>query len=243
MNLNIKKYFLPVIFLMITLRVFGQDCEVKVSVKTDNPGAEIIIDNINMGSGEVVTKLSPGSHILKTTEPGNQWNRKTLTDTIRINNCRDEKKLTLSFNGQVYLDSDPQDAEVLYGDSLLGFTPLFISDKISELSLKKTNYESRTVTFKDIPRTGIINLNYTGEQIKKSFYNEPLFKYLIGGAVVLGAVTAYFKIKADRSYKDYQKTGNNVSLDDTHKYDLVSGIAFGALQINLGYFIYKFLTD
>jgi len=243
MNLNIKIYLLLLFLGVIVNHGYSQDCKVKVVIKTNSPGSEIIIDNIYVGKGDVTTNLSPGNHILKVLEADKQWSGNSLTDTIRINNCQDEKNITYSFNGQVYLNSNPQDAEVFAGDSLLGFTPLFISDSISEISLKKVNYESKSVVLKDIKSIGIINLNYSGEQIKKSFYDESFFKYLLGGAVVLGAVTAYFKIKADKSYKDYQRTGNSGFLDDTHKYDLISGITFGALQINLGYFIYNFLTD
>ena len=77
----------------------------------------------------------------------------------------------------------------------------------------------------------------------ENFFTSSTFKILIGSAAVLGGVAAYFKIKADRKYDDYLQTKNRSILDEVDRLDLYSGVAFGLLQINFGYLIYKFLTD
>ncbi|MDH7604419.1 MAG: hypothetical protein QHH13_05925 [Melioribacter sp.] len=68
-------------------------------------------------------------------------------------------------------------------------------------------------------------------------------KILIGTSAVLGATAAYFKINADKKYDEYLSTGDKEILKRVNRLDLYSGIAFGLLQINFGYLIYKFLLE
>lgn len=84
---------------------------------------------------------------------------------------------------------------------------------------------------------------YINKSKTENFFSSSTFKILIGSAAVLGGVAAYFKIKADKKYDDYLQTKNHSLLDEVDRLDLYSGIAFGLLQINFGYLIYKFLTD
>jgi hypothetical protein len=65
----------------------------------------------------------------------------------------------------------------------------------------------------------------------------------VSSIVVLGGITAYYKIKADKRFDDYQATGDGALLNETRKYDLISGISFAALQVNFGFLIYYFLKD
>lgn len=68
-------------------------------------------------------------------------------------------------------------------------------------------------------------------------------KVLIGTSAILGATAAYFKINADKKYDEYLLTGDKETLKKVNRLDLYSGIAFGLLQINFGYLIYKFLIE
>lgn len=77
----------------------------------------------------------------------------------------------------------------------------------------------------------------------ENFFTSTTFKILIGSAAVLGGISAYFKIKADKKYDEYLNTKNQSTLDEVDRLDLISGISFGLLQINFGYLIYKFLAD
>ena len=84
---------------------------------------------------------------------------------------------------------------------------------------------------------------YMNKNNNENFFTSSTFKILIGTAAVLGGVAAYFKIKADKKYEDCLMTKNRSTLDEVDRFDLYSGVAFGLLQINFGYLIYKFLTD
>lgn len=76
-----------------------------------------------------------------------------------------------------------------------------------------------------------------------NFIDTNLFLIMAGSAIVLGATAAYFKLESDSIYEEYLETNKKSLLRKTDRYDLYSGIAFGVLQINFGFMIYKFLTD
>ncbi len=250
MNLKNKIFGSLIIFVLISGSAAAQDCKSKVEIKTDLDNSLIYINNKLAGKGVVSTELEKGIYDITVTASGKEWEAEMFNDSLSIDNCRKDTTLLYSFRKQTYLNSEPQDAEVFSGDSLIGYTPLFISSEISPLVLRKTDYQTKKISQSDFADGRIVKLIFTGSprckggrQEGKSFYERPVFKYLIGGILVLGAATAYFKIKADNAFSDYQQTQNQTSLDSTHRYDLVSGIAFGALQINLGILIYHFLTE
>lgn len=66
---------------------------------------------------------------------------------------------------------------------------------------------------------------------------------LQGTAIALGVTTAYYKLEADKSFDEYQLTGDPAALEQTEKYDLISGITFVAMQIDFGFILYLFLSD
>lgn len=78
---------------------------------------------------------------------------------------------------------------------------------------------------------------------KPNFIDSDLFLVVVGSAVAFGATAAYLKLESDDYYEKYLDTQDKSYLNKTDKYDLYSGIALAALEINFGYLIYKFLTD
>jgi hypothetical protein len=144
---------------------------------------------------------------------------------------------------EILLDSHPQDANVFYNDSLIGSTPIFISSEMKNLTLKKSGYENYNLAIDKISPGEKISLNFNGFQREESFFERDIFKILTAGIIVFGGTTAYFKLKADKKFDEYEFTGESKYLDETRKYDLISGITFGALQINFGLLLYYFLTE
>ncbi|MDR3610666.1 MAG: hypothetical protein P4L27_08895 [Ignavibacteriaceae bacterium] len=141
---------------------------------------------------------------------------------------------------EIYLNTDPADAYVMKNDSLIGHTPLFIPLSLNKIFLQKPGYAEESINLGDYD--GIpVKLKFTGRKTYQSFYESSAFKIFIGSIVALGAVTAYFKIKADNRFDDYQNNGNHDLLNETRRYDLISGISFAALQVNFGFLIYYLL--
>ena len=126
---------------------------------------------------------------------------------------------------------------------MLGNTPLFIPLKYDLIELSKPGYQSKIIHLNQLSSNNLINLKYTGENVTKSFYEKEIFKILVGTMVLLGGTTAYFKLKADNRYESYLSTENQTYLDQTKKFDTISGITMTALQINFGILIFYFLTD
>jgi len=167
-------------------------------------------------------------------------------DTVFLESCN-HQELNYNFNSDVYIQTKPEDAAVFRNDSLLGYTPLFIPNDYRSLKLSKLGYEDKIISSNKISGINSINLNSRNESSlngnKESFFEKDLFKYLIGSIVVLGGTTAYFKLKADNRFDEYQITGERALLDEVDRYDLISGITFTALQINFGILIYYFLNE
>ncbi|MEG8947426.1 hypothetical protein [Rosettibacter firmus] len=108
-----------------------------------------------------------------------------------------------------------------------------------QLSDDKINIENHNQIFADNDLTKNIYNNLYKEEISKSKW----FKVLIGSTAVFGVFAAYFKISADGKYDEYLKSGDRDILNNVNRLDLYSGIAFGLMQINFGYLIYKFLIE
>ena len=175
-------------------------------------------------------------------EESDRWNAESHEDTLEITRCSDTT-LIFNFRSEVYLNTDPQDAYVYQDSELIGHTPLFIPLNSEEVILKKPGFEDKIVKIRDLHADEKIPLNFRGEIKGKNFFEKNIFKILVGGIVALGGVSAYFKLKADNNFDEYQSSGDKYYLDQTHKYDLISGIAFGAVQVGFGFLIYYFLSD
>jgi hypothetical protein len=241
-NFNYKMILALSFTVMFYVKTFSQDCKAKLIVKTDEKKAIIKLNNDLLGFGNVEIELIKGKYVLTLHEPSDLWDAKYFRDTITVSNCS-EINLSYHFNSSIYLETNPEDVSVFNKDSLIGNTPLFIPDRFSMITLSKKGYQSRDVSVNENLNNNRIGLKYIGRNNGKSFYEKDIFKILVGSLVVLGGATAYFKLKADNRYESYQSTGEQAYLDQTRKFDLISGITMGALQINFGVLIYYFLTD
>ncbi|NWF90970.1 MAG: hypothetical protein HXY50_16105 [Ignavibacteriaceae bacterium] len=143
----------------------------------------------------------------------------------------------------VLVNSVPQDAYVFLKDSLIGNTPLFVEPKIGMLTLKKNGYNDLAVLADEIRANELLKMNFIGLESEMSFFEKDIFKILTASIIVLGGTTAYFKLKADDKFEEYEFSGNGKLLDETRKYDLISGLTFTALQINFGLLLYYFLIE
>ncbi|MGB5287753.1 MAG: hypothetical protein WBQ32_06810 [Ignavibacteriaceae bacterium] len=220
----------------------GQDCKAKVSIQTDVDDAKLFIDDIFVDDGNnFITELDSGLHIIQITENLWKWNSDSIRDTINILDCSDVN-LIYSFKEIILLDTDPQDAYVFKNDSLIGFTPLLLEQGQGEYILKKPDYSTKTINFEEISAGEKPELKFLGHEKNESFYNTTLFKVLVGTALALGATTAYYKLEADKKFDEYQITGNPDLLEQTDRYDVVSGVTFVALQINFGLILYLLLS-
>ena len=242
MKLLISKILIILIFLPLYLH--AQDCYSTLIINSDITNSVVYVDTVKIGEGKkIISQVTKGIHKVLVMENSDRWNAQTFIDTINVEECNQTIKLNFNFKSQTYLQTNPQDAYVFSNDSLIGHTPLFISSDIEHVSLKKPGYSSIDLKINHDNPNQLANLVFTGKPEQELFVNKNLFKILLGGIVVFGGITAYFKIKADKRFDTFQSTGDNYYLDETHKFDLISGISFGALQVNFGLLLYYLLFN
>ncbi len=233
-----------VLLLLVYSVSFAQDdsCKAPVTINTDINNYHIYLNGAKLDSTKNL-QLRSGTYIFKLVESDGIWNSKEITDTITIQNCN-PLNLSYNFSGDNYfLQTDPPDAQVIENDSIIGYTPLLLSAGFNNLLLSKKDYAEKFISSNELKNPKVIKLDFIGNGENKSFYGSPKFLILVGTAVALGAATAYYKLKADNKFDEYQITGNPELLDETDRYDLISGITFTAMQIDFGALIYFFLTE
>ncbi len=239
MNLSRKIFLIILSFYAVNL---WAQCQGELHIKTDLPSAKIYVDSILAGKGNIQIKLNNGSHYILVMEEADRWDAKSFSDTLIIHDCKDTV-LNFRFKSEVYLDTEPQDVYVYEDSTLVGHTPMFLPVNDENLILKKEGYEQRIINLENLNTNEKIKLNFIGSLKDGNFFEKNAFKMLVAGIVALGGVSAYFKIKADKNFDNYESTGTKYYLDQTHKFDLISGISFGALQVGFGFLIYYFLSD
>ena len=230
------------IFILLSGIIHAQDCKPAVTISTNSDKAEIYIDNEFIGNGNAKINLSLGRHKILIKENKRNWNPELISEEINLTDCND-KVFNYTLNSELILRTNPQDVYVFENDSLLGHTPLKLSQSFGTLRLYKPGFDEKLITHDEIGIDETVDLNFTGERGEESFFKSNAFKILVGSIIVLGGTSAYFKLKADDIYDEYQITGDNALLNKTRDYDLISGITFGVLQVNFGIMIYYFLID
>jgi len=243
MNLLNKICFTLLFLFLFTPEYYSQDCFAELIIETDIERVEIFINNISVGIGNSFSiDLENGVYVVTVSENSGRWDARSFTDTLHISDCNNIK-LNYYFRSEVLLDTEPQNVYVFNKDSLIGFTPLLIPVDLEKLHLEKPGYLGKEILPDEIYSSQKIALDYIGEERKESFFEGTLFKVLIGSAILLGASTAYFKLEADKKFDEYLITGDKKLLDQTNRFDAISGTTFVAMQINFGFILYLFLTD
>lgn len=243
MNLFIRILSFLVVIILIHIHAFAQECKAHLTIRSNIANVIVTIDDSVAGSGEKFElDLTEGHHKIIVKENNDLWDAKIFTDTLIIIDCRDTL-LQYNFNPKVLLKTNPEDANVFSNDSLIGNTPLLIPRNLNNLRLEKQGYETKDIEYSDFGSNRNVNMNFIGELNKAKFFDNTLFKILVGSLVVLGAATAYLKLEADDKFDQYQITGDETLLDETNRLDTISAVTFVALQINFGYIIYRFLVD
>lgn len=238
------KLFINILFLILITSVsIAQDCKSKIVIQSDSVSVYVFINDSMISKTNYSEILLPdGEYRIKLVGDNKIWNSNIVSDTVTLRNC---ETMLIKYNDSngIYLDSNPQDAYVFSGDSLIGNTPMLINIGYKNVTLKKSGYSDYNLVNLTAEDHLKVNLNFIGIKKQESFFTSTAFKILAGTAIALGAASAYFKLKADNKFDEYKLSNDKSLLDETHKYDLISGISFTALQLNIGFIIYKLFTD
>ena len=231
-----------------------QTSRATLNVYSSLPGVRVFVDTLAVGPVPLEScAIDTGKHILHFIHPdGNRWLYPAITETIVVHPMEHIER-TVHFSELYLLASEPYGATVQWNDSILGQTPLRISlpSSPSVITMIKEGFQKETIplssdmhevhaVLQPLPgATGSSSSLYLGREQSKS--SLPL--YLTTGATVLaGATAAYFKIKADNSYHDYLKNGDQSSLDRVHTFDTISGVSLVVGEVNLLMLTYFLLS-
>ncbi len=243
MNLY-NKILIMFVFTFLT-KSFSQSAECKnvLSIENLNTGSVVYINNnkVKFSNGKIV--LGSGKHLIKIVDDSLAWNKQEFISMVEFDSCNQSKRISFTPTPTKIIRSYPGNALVIGDGNEIGYTPLRISANYKSIILKKENYEDKFLSPNDINVNKPVKLVRLKVEEQTEFIHKPLFKILLGSLVTLGAVTAYFKIKADNKFDEYKKTKDQSFLDDTDKYDLISGITLGVMEINFGALLYYLLFD
>ncbi len=230
-----------ILLLLTAITVFGQSGEVALTIET-NRNAIIILDDTVYYGKTFTGKVHAGKHIVKIKSSFRNWDLDTIIDTLNVSLNEPRIKRKYQLPELVFLQTSPDDASVLSGEKFIGHTPLYLPVNLKKVLLLKNNFVNKNVELSGDKI--FLNLEKARPELSSErFIDDVWFKVLLGGIVGFGATSAYFKLKADKYYDEYLKTKNEDLLNKTNNYDLISGIALGALQINFGILIYHFLIE
>jgi len=234
--------------------VTTQPARATLSIRTSLEGVRVYVDTLAMGTAPLESvSIDTGQHILHYVHPdGNRWLYPAVTETLFVHPSEHIER-TASFQKLYSVTSEPYGATIQWNDSILGQTPLRIPlpSSNSMITITKDGFHAETIPLvSDVHEVHVAlhplegemgpsaSLYLSHEQSKSSM---PL--YLATGATVLtGAAAAYFKIKADNSYRDYLRNGGQPSLDQVHKFDTLSGVSLAICEVNLLVLTYFLLS-
>lgn len=238
-----SKLILNILFLFVTVEIYAQNCTATLQIETNKDSSLIFVNDNFKGNGKIRIEVKPGKYFIGIKENTTKWNGQEIYDSVNIKLCDKEYLRGYNLSDKIYIDTKPDNAAIYVYDSLTAFSPNFVSvDQFQTVKLKKGNV-GKSFHSSELTAYNNISLDFTPAPRNGSFTNSTWFKVLLGSAAVLGATAAYYKIQADKKYDQYVEEKNPALLDDVDRYDLYSGVAFGFLQINFGYLIYRFLTD
>jgi hypothetical protein len=181
---------------------------------------------------------------------------------VSFSYSQERDSLTVNYN---LINSFPQNAEVYFNGNKTGNTPFrFIfssADSVNgiDIVVKKKGYIdfSFRINKDELPLNKTIDLisSVKKPSIKDNLVTEKkssLFKskrkivpivissFFAGTGAALGFI---FKSKANENYDQYVLSGDREKLDETKKYDLLSGISLAAFQVGFTSLIYFLLID
>jgi hypothetical protein len=228
--------------------------EATLTIRSGIAGVKVFADSVYLGPTPLDSvRVSAGTHVFRFIHPEERsWLYPAIIETITLAPSGHLNR-TIDFPAMYHITSEPYGATVRSGDSLLGQTPIFLpSTSIKNLlTITKDGYETQSVPMSiDRPEVRVAlkslhgpGFEKRGEYLSTEQSKSSLGIYLTTGAtVVTGVAAAYFKIRADSYYSDYQQTNDPALLSKVRTNDTISGISLAASEFSLLMLTYLLLS-
>lgn len=216
-----------------------------LTIHSSIAGIKVFLDSQSIGEVPIERRpVSAGLHILRTIHPSAlRWPTPVMVETLLLPSAASVER-TIEFPDVYYISSDPYGATVVYGDSIVGTTPLYFSANAPArfLTLRKDGFEEAVMM---LPSQGGSMYTNLHQKAGSGYRDSPLMvsgeqtKSLVpillvsGTAIMAGRTAAYFKIQADKKYDEYRSTGNPAALDHVHELDTYSAVALVTCQLSI----------
>ena len=221
-----------------------------LTVMSDTRPLRIYLDTAFLGLTPLISLPVPvGQHLLRAV-PGDPilWQYVPVTETLQ---CVEGRLITqhVRFRRFAFINSQPYGALVRDDTNIIGQTPLELplADSLRCLTLSKPGFQDLVscVSADTLLTLSPVRGIFTGVEspfLSQNSSKDFLPVYLMAAAAVIaGAGSAYFKIKADNISMDYTNTGNTADLSRIHHYDTLAGVSLVICQVNLlglAYFLF-----
>jgi hypothetical protein len=225
-----------------------------VSVKSSISGVRIYFDSIFVGiTPQDSIRMSSGSHLVRFVQPNDRdWFLQAIVETVQLK-PQEHILINVNFPDLCRIATSPFNADFTIGDSVCGTTPIVIpiSSERLNVSIFKKGFAKINENLDGHIWQYHFNLMPSDKEAQneepiflKSFNKKGEIPIYIsaGGAVLAGAVAAYFKIKADNRYSDYQRTGDSVTLERVKSFDKAAGVSLFVAEMSLILFSYLLIS-
>ena len=222
-----------------------------ISVVSSPERVRIYIDSLFSGfAPRESIKVTAGRHILRFVHPDNSdWSLRTVTKPVSVNPY-EHITVQVKFPGSCHITTNPFGADLNVGDSLYGRTPFIlpVAGESIIISLSKERYNPIAETVDrnlprihfDLQRSGLAEKDAESAYLQSVARGPEIPLYISAGTTVLaGAAAAYFKIKADNRYSEYQKRGDPGALDRVRRLDRAAGVSL--IISEMSFFLLSYL--
>ncbi|HRV32578.1 MAG TPA: PEGA domain-containing protein [Candidatus Paceibacterota bacterium] len=245
--INIKLY---IIFLTFATLSSTSAQNKKISIHTNIDSAFVFIDNQFIGytpiNDFIISKDT--INLLITDENVLNWSSQKINENIIVNK---DTSIFIYFKHKVYVNTLPDNAEIIFNDKSIGKSPLFIlydNTTINKIEIKKENYHSLVLkTDSTFPKTISLKLQELNtdqdKNLKKIKSNNNLNEYLIIGGIISGIISGYSKMRADHYEAEYYNNKTNTNKEKVYLYDTISNISLIIFECSLISISYLLLKD
>lgn len=232
-----------------------------LKINAKHKGLEVKLDGKTIGYTPLnILAVPVGTHAISVAHfDKNNWLGKTWLNEVMIADG-DTAFLQVNFKKSLSVNSSPYEAEVFIENRFVGETPFFFEmdeGESTRITLKKRSYKDTTFTINatdfekihvqlnEVTKTKnmILHDRFEGAKVKT---NKNRFLWTLGASVLSGALTLYFRTKADDKYNRYRKTGNpdsfNGLYDDAKKLDKFAAVSYGTFQVSFVFSFYFFFA-
>lgn len=226
-------------------------------IGSEPPGALVRLNGADAGFTPLeVDTLPAGRYLIEVIPPDSAgWLTRTARDSVILDAYELEERTYLLAHS-LFLQTLPPGAELFAGDSLLGETPVVVERSLFARTppavLRKVGFHPVTLsppTAAGLAGTLTVSLTRDGNTpVLDDVYPPPSPPgwpkfFAAAGAVAAGGTAAYFKIKADKVYDEYLRTGDPALRNDATGYDMQAAMALIATQACIALLTYLLFTE